>query len=518
MATETTQPIDIIAASADRTLLNVDHSPAQAALLKGVYRLAMGAEESAMFEEATGRKELDLPVEPFKVAFGICGRRGGKSRTAACIGLYEACLAPHEIPANETGVVLILGPTERQARTTFKVVLRMLERSPKLRGMIESVRQSGSENEILLSNNRAIRVEAANQRTLRGSLIVCAIIEEACFLKDTDSGQFNLVEILDALTPSLLTLPDSKLILISSPWATSGPVWEAYKNRAQRPNELVFKLPSWRMNPSLSPALLWMERQRMGDQKYNREYGAEFSDAVSQLIPSDLIDKAVVRGVREFPHQGEIRGVLALDPSSKGTDSFAFAIAHRQQDGKIVLDLARQWTPPGNGTYLDYGYVVPQIIEAANMFHCSRVFSDQICAAALAAMFSEKGYKFDQVSTFGSKAQELYRTVRQLFVAGKIVLPDNAELTTQLKALQEILAEGGRSVVQAAHGHDDLGVAACLAIFEASFLPAGNGVVCESIWSMPPGAEESPQLESLWHPIGGDSFARSRGLRFLGKF
>jgi hypothetical protein len=483
METETNQPIDIISASRDRTLLSVEHSPAQAALLKGIYRLAMDVEEKAFFEEATGRKELDLPVEPSKVVYGICGRRGGKSRTAATIGVFEGCLAEHEIPENEIGVVTILGPTERQARTTFKVVQRMIERSPKLRGMIVSIRQSGSENEILLSNNRAIRVEAANQRTVRGSLIVCAIIEESCFLRDSVSGEYNLEEILDALTPSLLTLPDSKLILISSPWATVGPVWEAYKNRAQRPNELVFKLPSWRMNPSLSPELLWLERQRMGDQKYNREYGAEFSDAVSQLIPSDLIDKAVVPGVRETrTEKPEQPAVLALDPASKGTDAFAYAIAHRCDDGRVKLDLAKQFKSPGNGQYIDFGRVVPSIIEEANQFQAMQVYSDQICAAALAAMFSQKGFRFNQISTFGTKAQELYRTVRQLFVAGKVILPDNPELTTQLKALQEVLAEGGRSVVQAKTGHDDLAVAACLAIYESSFLPQSFEPICGVLW------------------------------------
>lgn len=497
---KTTDVPSIIEASADATLLNVEHSAAQAALLKGIYRLRMNEEESAIFEEATGRKELDLPEQPFKVTTACCGRRGGKSRTTACICVYEACIAKHEIPPNERGVVTILAPTERQARATFKVVHKMIQRSLKLREMIENDRSA--DNEIQLTNSIDIRVEAANQKTVRGSLIVCAVIEEACFLRDSDSGTYNLEEILDALTPSLLTLNDSKLILISSPWAKTGPVWESYEKRFERPGELFFKLPSWKMNPTLSPALLWIERKRMGDAKYFREYGAEFSDSVSQLIPSELIDKAIVRGVREFPSQSEIRAVAGLDPSSKGNDSFGFALAHKAKDGKIILDLSMGWKPPGNGQFLDYGPIVPTIVERMNAYGATKVFSDQVCAAALASMFQKYGMRFEQVSTFGTRAADLYRTVRQLFVAGKVVLPENPELIAQLKQLQEILADGGKSIVQAKSGHDDLAVSACLAIYEASLIPEPREPICTTIW-----ANDAPQRVNSEIPLGpGDEY------------
>jgi hypothetical protein len=483
----------ITEACADPTLLNLALSDAQAACLKAVYALPMDDAELALFQEATGRPQP--PTEPFKTINVLAGRRSGKSsHICAPLAVYEACIASHAIPETERGLVTVLGPSTRQARTTFRMIQRMIERSPKLRGLIESVR-TGDENEIQLSNSIDIRVLAANQRTIRGDLIVAAICEESNFFRDSDSGQYNLSEILDAIRPALLTLPDSKLICVSSPWVALGPMWESFQKRAERPEELCWKLPSWTMNPSINSARLWFEKTR-DPQKFAREYGAEFLEAAGALIPSELIDKAVQRGTRGFPSSNSLHCVAGLDPSSKGTDCFGFALAHKTTDDKIILDLARQWKPPGNGQFLDYGGIVPEIVEQMNARGATKIFSDQICAAALASMFQKYGMTFEQVSTFGTKAAELYRTVRQLFVAGKVVLPDDPEVIGQFKKLEEILAEGGKSVVQASSGKDDLAVASCLAIYEASLLPVQREVQAYSVFV--DGALDDSWEERFW--------------------
>ena len=491
----------IIEACADPTLLNVSLSPAQSALLKAVYALPMDADEVALFTEATGRTEA--PVAPFKSISTLAGRRSGKSsRGAAPLAVYESCIAQHEIPETERGVVLVLGPTEKQARTTFRVIQKMIERSPKLRGLIESVR-AGGDNEIQLSNGIDIRVSAANQRTVRGDLVVAAILEESCFFKDSDSGQYNLDEILAAIRPALLTLPDSKLICVSSPWLPVGPMYDDWQKRAERPDTLVWKLPSWRMNPTINSLLLWAEKKR-DPERFEREYGCEFLAAASALLPVENVDASVLRGRLELPPDANSRQscVAALDPSSKGNDAFAFALAHKTKDGKVVVDLARQWKAPGGGKYIDYGDVIPSVIDTMLNFHCTKVFSDQICAAALSAMFEKKGIRFEQCSTFGTRAQELYRIVRQQFISGNVQLPDNPELISQLKKLEEQLAEGGKTVVQASSGHDDLAVAACLAIYQAVLLPSGCAPTVTAIFVDGPYSRRDE--DRGWMPLAPD--------------
>jgi hypothetical protein len=331
--------------------------------------------ELALFCEATGRTEA--PTVPFRSISVLAGCRSGKSsRACAPLAVFESCVAQHAIPETERGVVLVLGPTERQARITFRIILKMIERSPKLRSLVESVR-AGGENEIQLANSIDVRVVASNQRTVRGDLVVA-------FFRDSESGQFNLEEVIDALRPALLTLPDSKLIRVSSPWVAEGPMYEDFRHRAERPETLCWKLPSWTMNPSISSARLWFEKTR-DPEAFNREYGCEFLAAAAQLIPSELVDKAVARNVPYFAPSAAVRVVAGLDPSSRGTDYFGFALAHKALDGKVVVDWCQQWRPPGGGRFPDYGAVLPEIFDRMDAYGATKAFSDQVCAAALAA-------------------------------------------------------------------------------------------------------------------------------------
>lgn len=417
--------VSITEACLSPSLLNIGLSVGQEALQRSIFGLPLADPEKALSIEATDSASYDPPEGGYRIIFGIIGRRGGKStRIAAPLAAYLACIVRHPIPPNERGVVLVVAPIVRQAKSTFRTIHKMISRSPVLRDLIEGVKQGGDEWEISLSTGVDIRVVAANSRTVRGDLLVGVILEEGAFFRDSDTEQYNLQEIIDALRPGLLTIPSSRLICITSPWAQVGPVWEAYQKRAETPDVLVWKLPSWKMNPALDQKMLDKERAR--DEAYFlREFGAEFSTAASALVPSEMIDRAVARGVREFPREQGRRYLAGLDPSSKGNDCFAFALAHKEPDGRIVLDLTRQWKPPGGGQFLPYDDIVFSITETMNRFGATRVFSDMICAAALAAMFQKFGISFEQVSTGGGgvKSQELYRTVWQLFVAGKVVLP-----------------------------------------------------------------------------------------------
>jgi len=272
---------------------------------------------------------------------------------------------------------------------------------------------------------------------------------------------------------------------------------EDFSKRAERPETLAWKLESWRMNPSLNSVLLWLERKR-DLQKFNREYGCEFLEVASALIPSELVDAAVVRNVPYFAASTALRAVAALDPSSKGADSFGFAMAHKSADGKVVVDWVQQWRPPGGGKFLDYGVVLPEIFSRMADYGATKAFSDQVCAAALANEFAKKGFDFEQVSTLGTRAADLFRTVRQLFVARKVDLPDNPVLVEQLKKLEERLGEGGSSRVEARAGHDDAAIAACLAIFRASLEPESREPMCQylPLYDL----DDGPASGGLGHP------------------
>lgn len=456
--------LNIIEAITDPRILNDTLSVAQESFHRTMYGLPLTPEQAAIAVEAVGRKEIEPRV--YRSAFLCAGRRSGKStRIAANVVVFEACINKHPIPPGERAAVILVAPTIRQAANTFKIIERKIQRSPTLKRLIVSVRSSPNESIIELSNQIDIVVIPANAKHVRGWNIVAAVLEEACFFRDSDTGAYNLEEIVNAIKPGMLTVPDSKMVLVSSPWAQVGYAWSLVRDRDKNPDVLIWRAPSWVMNPTLDRAELERERQR-NEQYWRREYAAEWVSSASVLLDSVLVERCVARGISEFPHKREFVHCLALDPSSRG-DDFAMCCSHAEGD-VIVIDYVKAWRAPGRGRYIDYNVVIPHILDTMRRYDIPKAWSDQVSAAALSAAITKAGFQFEQTTTFGTKAAPKFQTLRQKIVSGELVIPDDPELVEQLKNLEEILAEGGRSTVEARTGKDDKAVCCALAVYAAA--------------------------------------------------
>src|SRR6516165_7192573 len=90
---------------------------------RAVLLAAMGetltGEEREAFQRLTGRSRESLQrVEEF---WGVIGRRGGKTRAAACLAVYISALCDHSgtLAAGERGLVLCLAQNQRTAAVAF---------------------------------------------------------------------------------------------------------------------------------------------------------------------------------------------------------------------------------------------------------------------------------------------------------------------------------------------------------------------------------------------------------------
>jgi hypothetical protein len=461
--------LNIIQAIEDSRVIGDFLSPAQACLIKGIYGLPLSALELPIFCEATGRAEY-VP-RAYRDVSVLCGRRSGKSsKVCANIGIHEGCIAKHDLALGEVGVVLIIAPTERQARVTFRYIEARIQNSATLRRLVKKVRSSPNESEIELTNGRTISVQAANSKHLRSTSLVCVILEEGCFFRDSDTGAYNLDEVLKAVRPGMLTMPGSKLVRVSSPWSKSGPMWDDWRLRNERPNTLCWKLPSWIMNPSLPADELARERER--DESYFlREYGAEFLDAASALLPTEQVENCVARGQVERAPQNGIIYIGALDAAWK-SDAFAFSLAHMEGE-RAIVDLARHWKPK-RGQAVQFGPVLAEIVETMRRFGATQIYGDQVAAEPIKQALAQHGITFTQTVTLGRRASAIYGTLRAKTVSGQLELPDNPELVSQLKRLEVIIGPGGSERCEASTGHDDLAVSAALAVHQAVSHPVAK--------------------------------------------
>src|SRR5437016_6305981 len=460
-------PTDILALA---KLVEMDLAPAQEAELRLLYGLPIAdAEQTRLALKPLGRESLP-PARHYLNAILLAGRRSGKStRFVALIVLWEALFAGHVVPETEDAYLPVIAPTEEQAKKTFKTVMRLLDKFFPNR-VTGTPRFSSGEASIDLNTRITITVQAARSNAVRGGACVAVIFEEACHFGREDRSAHPLSEIVGSLRPSLLTheMTFAKMVFVSSPWVKSGHMWEAYQNRGNElyaKHTMVCQLPSRDLNPSLSEVAMQAQKFLQGESWYRREYLSEFVDSGESMIPADAVDAAVTRGRDSFLPPAGHAYVAGFDLSARGDDS-ALGIAH-SFEGVVSLDFCALWKRPAGQNTIDPFLVLEQACETMKTYEVCHAFSDQVLQSVVEHTVRKHGIHYTRTITYGNGAAAMWRIVRELFVTGKIRIPDNKILIQQLKALEMRFVDGGGSSVEARRGKDDLAVAAALAIFQA---------------------------------------------------
>ena len=192
-------------------------------VLKAIFALPFDEAELAAFQRYTGRK---VPfAAPVREANLICGRRSGKSFIAALIATYCAAFRDYSkyLSPGETAIVLVLAVDKAQAQVIFRYVVAFFTEIPFLQRLVVS--QSAESLE--LSNGIAIEVHSSSFRGVRGRTIVAALCDEISFWRSEDSANPDK-ETLIAIRPGMATIPNALLLCLSSPYARTGALYEAY--------------------------------------------------------------------------------------------------------------------------------------------------------------------------------------------------------------------------------------------------------------------------------------------------
>ncbi|MFC7695053.1 terminase large subunit domain-containing protein [Paeniroseomonas aquatica] len=220
------------------------------AFLGGLFGLPMTPEQFELFKQFTGRTVA--PTAPVREASLICGRRAGKSRVCSYVATYLACFRDYRpyLAPGELATIAVLASDRRQARTIFRYIAGAFRNIPLLKPMVvEELTES-----ITLNNSVIIEVGTANLRATRGYTYAAVVADEVAFWRDETSAN-PAEEILNAIRPGLSSIPNSMLLLASSPYAKKGALYSSYKRNYGRDDArtLVFKGSSLELNPSLDP-------------------------------------------------------------------------------------------------------------------------------------------------------------------------------------------------------------------------------------------------------------------------
>lgn len=409
------------------------------ALLCGFYGLALNRKEQRIFEAIT--KRSTSPQEACEELWLVVGRRGGKSNVAALLAVYTAAFQDFrdKLAPGEVATVMVLAADRKQARAVFRYVTGLIESNPMIAKMV--VRQDSESIE--LSNRCVIEVTTASFRAVRGYSVAMCIADELAFWRSEDSANPDY-EILNAIRPAMATL-DGKLIVLSSPYARRGELWNTFKRYFGTDSLiLVAQAPSRVMNPSLSQKYVDRAMERDAATA-SAEYMAQFRSDIEAFLSRDAVEGAARLEPMELPYDKNNKYFAFVDPAGGGQDEFTMAIGHREGKKTFVDVLrARRGTP---------ATIVEEYAGLLKQYGLRKARSDRYAGTWPADEFKRHGITVEQSA---KPKSDLYKDALSAFNSAQVEIPPDERLISQFIQLERRTSRGGRdSIDHPPGGHDD---------------------------------------------------------------
>jgi len=430
-------------------------------VIKAMFALPLNEAEAVLFSQLSGGRQA--PTKQVREAWFVVGRRGGKSLIVALLGLFFATCGIYQLAHGEKGVVMLLAADRKQARVIFRYLSAFFEVAP-FADLVERQTQES----IYLKNGLVIEIHTASFRAVRGYTIVCAIGDEAAFWSVDGANPDE--EIFNAIRPAMATIPQAMMIVLSSPYAKRGQLWEAYKRYFSQDSDdvLVIQAPSRAMNMSLPESII--EKAYADDSVSARaEFGAQFRSDIETFVRREVVEACVVLGRFELSPLAHLSYVAGFDAAGgSGADEMTLAVAHYEWRGDrivVVLDLVVGVKPPFSPEQ-----VVAEFCEILKRYRIGRVHGDRYAGEWPREQFQKAGIVYEVTDEAKS---DLYRELLPAINSGVVELLDHSQLISQLCALERRTARGGRDTIDhPPNGHDDLSNSTAIAILRA--LAAGR--------------------------------------------
>jgi hypothetical protein len=349
------------------------------------------------------------------------GRQVGKSTTIAILAGEYAINNPDK-------AVMIIAATERQAYLLFEKVMEYVDAN--YRKEIKTNKDKPTKSRLVLKNNSKIYSlpTGLTGYGIRGYTIDLLIADEAAFIPEA---------VFAAITPSLATRENSRIILLSTPYGRKGYFARAFSDERFQKYHI-----SSEDCPRIDKDFLKAERERMTQKDYAQEYLGEFVDDLMQWFSDELILKCM-KGKRQYP-QGK-NYYIGIDLARMGEDESTFEIIEMKND-KTLVQVENQIT---RKTLLSQ--TTRHIIDLQAIWKFQKIFIDDegIGVGVYDNLLEEDTTKRIIIPINNSKRvldsqkkqttkllkEDLYNNLLHLMEKGKIILLDDPEIFQSLKSV-----------------------------------------------------------------------------------
>jgi hypothetical protein len=245
-------------------------------------------------------------------------------------------------------------------------------------------------------------------------------------------------------------MPNSLLMVATSPYARKGPVWDAWRKHYKQEHDpiLIWQAPTRTMNPSVPQSTIDAAYER-DPANAEAEYGAQFRSDIETYINREVVEAAVPLGQFEVtPITGVIYSAF-VDPSGGSQDSFTLALAHRDDNGHGILDCIRERRVP-----FSPDAVVEEFAVVLKSYDVTEVVGDRYAGEWPRERFNQHGITYEPAV---KPKSAIYQEFLPIINSGRCELLDNPRMIGQLCALERRTARGGRDSIDHPPGlHDDL--------------------------------------------------------------
>jgi hypothetical protein len=218
--------------------------------------------------EPDGR-QVELLRSTAKQIILCMGRQVGKSTIVAALALHTAIYKPGSL-------ILVIAPSQRQSRELFIKIHGFLQKLEPPETLEEETKLS-----LMMSNGSRVVVLPGDGRTIRGySAPALVLMDEAAFIAD---------DVFDATIPMLAAAPEGRIILMSTPYTSTGFFYTLWHN-ADGWERVEFRTADC---PRVGKE--WLQARRREDPlRYAREYECQFGAADDALFTAEMLDRCVV--------------------------------------------------------------------------------------------------------------------------------------------------------------------------------------------------------------------------------
>lgn len=293
---------------------------------------------------------------------------------------------------------------------------------------------------------------AKSGATLVARWLPSVVFDEAPLMASVEDAKRNLTEALGAINGRVL--PGGQVMLIGSPWAPFGPVFDMVTANFGKPTtELVIaRAPGPVMNPNYWTPKRCESVRKKSARDYQTNVLAEFADMEDGIFSSIEIENAtrpgpVVRAPVETHHY-----VAAMDPAFRGNAWTLIIIECTGIGGAggvaplYSVAMARQWIGSKQNP-LKADVVMKEIADICREYGIDTVTSDQHNVDVIGEFAERHGLSVNEIVISASNRLEMIEKVNSILADGRLELPPDRQLAADMKSARKRVTQNGVTLV-----------------------------------------------------------------------